>query len=398
MNKLFTSEAVSIGHSDFIATSISDALLDYCMVKDKKTRAGIEVMCVPERVILGGEVTTKVDLTDEKVSEIVRSVVKFIGYTGYDYGFEAENLTVENYLHTQSPDINQGVDQENGEIGAGDQGLMFGFATNETKEAYPLAAQIANELMRQYTKVFKHNSEILSPDAKSQVTIDYTNNRIDTIVIAASHKEGVKYQILFDLIKQKVIDIALQHVYLKDGTQAFELMDANTKILLNTTGKFVICGPLGDCGICGRKLAVDSYGGYARLGGGNTHGKDASKSDFSFAVYSRYLAKNVVSAGLADKVEIQLASAIGMPYPVSIAVNTFGTGKLEDNVLAEHLLNLKHSNSDIINLLHLTDTNRFSTNTDYTFGVAPSEVEFEPLKYFHPWEKLNLVDTFKTWK
>ncbi len=409
VKRLFSSESVSVGHPDFVATAISDAILDFCVAADKKSRCGIEVMCVPNKVILGGEITTKADLNDETLGTLVRQVVASIGYTKPEYGFCAcddpdcpNKLQIENNIHTQSPDINQGVDKANDEIGCGDQGIMFGYACNETSNYYPLAAAIANEIMRVYTRYFKKHQDILSPDAKSQVTIDYANECIDTIVIAASHKEDVSPEKLRNIIEKHILLPALQNVELgarfedEETKTAYDLMTKDTKILINTTGKFVICGPYGDAGIEGRKLAVDSYGGYAHIGGGNLHGKCASKSDFSYAVYSRYLAKNLVAAGVAPQVEIQLASAIGVSTPVSIYVEADFLDDEQCLKIATILQeNLDMSCNAIIEQLHLLETNRTSTNFDYTFGLQPKKEEGLPLPYFHPWESLDLVPKFK---
>lgn len=403
VKKLFTSESVSCGHPDFVASSISDAIIDHCLRYDNRSRCGIEVLCTPNRVTLGGEVTTSAPFDKDTIEHIVRQTVINIGYVNPEAGFCGcedpecpHRLTIDNFIHKQSPDINQGVD--NGvSTGAGDQGIMFGFASNETREYYPLAAQIANELMRQYMRILPENTGILYPDAKSQVTIDYdNNNHIDVIVIAASHKEDVKYEDLYEVVKNQIIVPALQNVILKDGSTAESLFDEDTNILVNTTGKFVIHGPFGDAGVNGRKLAVDSYGGYARIGGGNSHGKDVSKTDTTLAFYTRYLAKNLVAAGIASKLEIQLATAIGVAEPVSVAIDTFGTGIIPDAEIAEKLLETQDMTLDnIIEQLNLYETERISTNTQFTFGVPAGETGEDVLKYHHTWERLDKVDEFK---
>lgn len=272
---------------------------------------------------------------------------------------------------------------------------MFGYACDDTENLYPLAAYIANKLMLRYNELQLNHPEILSPDGKSQVTIDTSNNTIDTIIIAASHKEDIDPEKLESFIKTRLINPVLEDIKVGDET-AFDLLTDETKILINTTGKFVLCGPYADAGVNGRKLVVDSYGGYARIGGGNMHGKDASKSDFSLAVYARYLAKNLVAAGVANKVEIQLASAIGEAEPVSIKVDTFGTGVKEDKEIAEILKdNFDMSCDNIIRSLHLLKTNRLSTNFSFTFGCAPTVNENTDLSFNHPWEATDLVDKLK---
>lgn len=394
MKSLFTSESVSVGHPDFVASAISDAILDYCVSHDENSRCGIEVLCVPNTVILGGEVTTLAPLSLTKVGEIVRDTVRSIGYTDSSLGFSADELVVENYLHQQSPDINQGVDRDS-YTGFGDQGIMFGYACDDTEDLYPLAAYIANKLMLRYNELQLNHPEILSPDGKSQVTIDTSNNTIDTIIIAASHKEDIDPEKLESFIKTRLINPVLEDIKVGDET-AFDLLTDETKILINTTGKFVLCGPYADAGVNGRKLVVDSYGGYARIGGGNMHGKDASKSDFSLAVYARYLAKNLVAAGIAKKVEIQLASAIGEAEPVSIKVDTFGTGIASDEHIAEVLKeNFDMSCDNIIRSLHLLRANRKATNFCFTFGCSATEDGDSKLRYLHPWEATDLVDKLK---
>lgn len=394
MKSLFTSESVSVGHPDFVASAISDAILDYCVSHDENSRCGIEVLCTPKMVTLGGEVTTLAPLSLTKIDEIVRDTVRSIGYTDSSLGFSADELEIESYLHQQSPDINQGVDRDS-YTGFGDQGIMFGYACDDTEDLYPLAAYIANKLMLRYNELQLNHPEILSPDGKSQVTIDTSNNTIDTIIIAASHKEDIDPEKLESFIKTRLINLVLEDIKVGDET-AFDLLTDETKILINTTGKFVLCGPYADAGVNGRKLVVDSYGGYARIGGGNMHGKDASKSDFSLAVYARYLAKNLVAAGVAKKVEIQLASAIGEAEPVSIKVDTFGTGIASDEHIAEVLKeNFDMSCDNIIRSLHLLKTNRLSTNFNFTFGCAPTENEGKELKFNHPWEATDLVDKLK---
>lgn len=407
--KLFTSESVSVGHPDVVASTIADAILDAFMQQDKETRAGIEVSCAPDFVLVFGEIRT---IAEVNIEEIVRNTVAKIGYDSDSYGFNANTLVVENRLHLQSPDIAQGVDKDNEEVGAGDQGIMFGFACNETDVLYPLTAQLANNIMRVYTKFFNENKEDYSPDAKSQVTFDYTNGLIDTIIVAASHKEHVTNDQIYSDILTNVVMPALKMTKItKAFAESIGHPEAETaadlvpttgfNFYVNTTGKFVICGPYGDAGVNGRKLTVDSYGGHAKIGGGNTHGKCVSKTDFNQAVATRYVAKNLVAAGIADKVEIQVSSAIGHVEPVSIFVDTFGTSKvnLTDEEIAEKVYALfNFSVHKVIETLDLKNVNREKTNFNYTFGVSAEECACKcscSLKKVHTWEQLDLVDSLK---
>ncbi|WP_202079384.1 methionine adenosyltransferase [Caldalkalibacillus salinus] len=338
-HRLFTSESVTEGHPDKICDQISDAILDAILEKDPNARVACEVSVSTGLVLVAGEITTECYVD---IPKIVRDTVKDIGYTRAKYGFDYETCSVLTAINEQSPDIAQGVnqalesregqmtDQEIEAIGAGDQGLMFGFACKETPEFMPLPISLAHKLARKMSEARKKETiDYLRPDAKTQVTIEYDENnepvRIDTIVISTQHHPEVdQEQIRKDLI-QKVITPNVPS----------DWVDEETKIFINPTGRFVIGGPQGDAGLTGRKIIVDTYGGYARHGGGAFSGKDPTKVDRSAAYAARYVAKNIVAADLADKVEVQLAYAIGVAQPVSVAIDTFGTGVLDEEKLAE---------------------------------------------------------------
>ena len=333
--RLFTSESVTEGHPDKICDQISDAILDAILAKDPSARVACETTVTTGLVLVAGEITTS---TYVDIQGVVRATVEEIGYTRGKYGFDAENLAVLTAIGEQSPDIAQGVDQaleaRDGTmtdeaieaIGAGDQGLMFGYACKETPELMPLPISLAHKLAHRLTEVRKSGElAYLRPDGKTQVTVEYDehNNpvRVDTIVISTQHDEATTLeQIQADLKRVVIAPIVPQ-----------ELLDDATKYFINPTGRFVIGGPKGDAGLTGRKIIVDTYGGYARHGGGAFSGKDATKVDRSAAYAARYVAKNIVAAGLAERAEVQLAYAIGVAQPVSIAVDTFGTGKVAES-------------------------------------------------------------------
>ena len=317
---LFTSESVSEGHPDKIADQISDAVLDAILKQDPKARVACETYVKTGMALVGGEITTSAWVD---IEELTRKTINDIGYTSSEMGFDANSCAVLNAIGKQSPDINQGVDREDPlEQGAGDQGIMFGYATNEMPNLMPAAISYAHDLMRRQAEVRKNGTlPWLRPDAKSQVTLIYQNGQIkgvDAIVLSTQHSDG---------IEQKVIQEAVMEEIIKPTLPA-EWLTSRTKYFINPTGRFVIGGPMGDCGLTGRKIIVDTYGGTARHGGGAFSGKDPSKVDRSAAYAARYVAKNLVAAGLADKCELQISYAIGVANPTSVYVNTFGTEKV----------------------------------------------------------------------
>jgi len=319
---LFTSESVTEGHPDKIADQISDAILDVLIKDDPNSRVACETMVTTGLAIIAGEITSK---AYADLSAIVRNTIRDVGYTRAKFGFDCETCGVISAIKEQSPDIAQGVDPG----GAGDQGLMFGYACDETEELMPMPIMLAHKLVRRLAEARKKEIlEYLRPDGKSQVTVEYEGSRpvrIEAVVISAQHSDSVKNETLREDIKEQVI----KHVV------PANLLDKNTKYFINPTGRFVIGGPMGDCGVTGRKIIVDTYGGVGSHGGGAFSGKDPTKVDRSASYMARNIAKNIVAAGLANKVEIQLAYAIGVPEPVSIMVDTFGTGKVSEEKIGE---------------------------------------------------------------
>lgn len=333
MAYLFTSESVSEGHPDKVADQISDALIDNFLAFDPESKVACETLVTTGQVILAGEVKSNTYLD---VQTIARDVIKKIGYTKSEYMFEANSCGVLSAIHEQSADINQGVDRASKEEqGAGDQGMMFGYATNETAEFMPLALKLSHQLLQDLADLRRENKEItyLRPDAKSQVTLEYSDDnkpvRIDAIVVSTQHDDFADEPTMLAKIKKDIIEILIPRVIAKNPQYAHLFNDA-IKYHINPTGKFVIGGPHGDTGLTGRKIIVDTYGGKGAHGGGAFSGKDPSKVDRSAAYAGRYVAKNLVAAGIADRLEIQVSYAIGVAEPTSISVNAFGTGKLSD--------------------------------------------------------------------
>jgi S-adenosylmethionine synthetase len=331
MNYLFTSESVTEGHPDKVCDAVSDAVLDAALAGDKMSRVACETLCKTGFVVVAGEITTKSSIDFGKIA---RQVIKDIGYTDSSMGFDYETCGVLTAVEPQSPDISQGVTEGEGmfkEQGAGDQGLMFGYASDETPELMPAPITYAHALAKQLAAVRKAGKvDFLRPDGKSQVTVEYENDqpkRIETVVVSTQHSESVKHKTLKEAVMELVIKKSLPK----------HLLDSKTKYFINPTGRFVIGGPFGDAGLTGRKIIVDTYGGMGRHGGGAFSGKDPSKVDRSACYYARYVAKNIVAAGLARKCEVQVAYAIGVAQPMGVYVHTFGTGKVEDEKLAKYV-------------------------------------------------------------
>ena len=331
-NYLFTSESVSEGHPDKVADQISDAILDAILTQDPLARVGCETMVTTGMAIIAGEITTTawVDMPD-----VVRQTIRSIGYNSSDMGFDWQSCAVITSIDKQSPDIAQGVNEGTGldlDQGAGDQGLMFGYACNETRVLMPMPITYAHRLVKRQSEVRKSGRlPWLRPDAKSQVTIEYEHNvpkRVEAVVLSTQHDETVNYEDLKEAVMEEIIKPILPA----------DMIDANTKYYINPTGRFVIGGPVGDCGVTGRKIIVDTYGGKGSHGGGAFSGKDPSKVDRSSSYMGRYIAKNIVAAGLATEIEVQVAYAIGISQPVSINVNSFGTGKIADALIKALIL------------------------------------------------------------
>ena len=390
---LFTSESVTEGHPDKICDQISDAILDAMLEQDPMSRVACETCTTTGLVMVMGEITSnaKVD-----IQNIVRDTVREIGYTRGKYGFDADTCAVMVALDKQSADIAMGVDkaleakehtmseEEIAAIGAGDQGMMFGFATNETEEYMPYPIALAHKLARQLTKVRKDGTlSYLRPDGKTQVTVEYDDNgkavRLDAVVLSTQHAPDITQEQIHEDIRKYVFDVILPA----------EMVDENTKFFINPTGRFVIGGPHGDSGLTGRKIIVDTYGGYARHGGGAFSGKDCTKVDRSAAYAARYVAKNLVAAGIADKCEIQLSYAIGVANPTSIMVDTFGTGKLSNSRIVEIIRdNFDLRPAGIIRMLDLRRPIYKQTAAYGHFGRNDLDL---------PWEKLDKVDTLKSY-
>jgi len=388
---LFTSESVTEGHPDKMCDQISDAILDALMEKDPMSRVACETCTTTGLVMVMGEITTNAYVDIQK---IVRDTIRDIGYTRAKYGFDCDTCGVLVSLDEQSTDIAMGVDKaleakenemsdaDKNEIGAGDQGMMFGYATNETPEYMPYPISLAHQLVRQLTKVRKDGTlDYLRPDGKSQVTVEYDENgrptRLDAVVLSTQHDEKVSQEQIHSDIKKYVFDPILPK----------DMVDENTKYFINPTGRFVIGGPSGDSGLTGRKIIVDTYGGMARHGGGAFSGKDCTKVDRSAAYAARYVAKNIVAAGLADKCEVQLSYAIGVAHPTSVAIDTFGTGKISSEKLSKIVReNFDLRPAGIIAMLDLRRPIYKQTAAYGHFGRKDLDL---------PWEKLDKVDLLK---
>ncbi|CAH0193029.1 S-adenosylmethionine synthetase [Peribacillus frigoritolerans] len=389
--RLFTSESVTEGHPDKICDQISDSILDAILAKDANARVACETSVTTGLVLVAGEITTSAYVD---IPRIVRDTIKGIGYTRAKYGFDAETCAVLSSIDEQSADIAAGVDkalearegnmseEEIDAIGAGDQGLMFGFACNETEELMPLPISLAHKLSFRLAQVRKDETlAYLRPDGKTQVTVEYDENnvpvRVDTIVISTQHDAEITLEQIQADLKEHVIKAVVPA----------ELIDADTKYFINPTGRFVIGGPQGDAGLTGRKIIVDTYGGYARHGGGAFSGKDATKVDRSAAYAARYVAKNIVAAGLADKAEVQLAYAIGVAEPVSISIDTFGTGTVSEEVLVD----LVRANFDLrpAGIIKMLDLRRPIYKQTAAYGhFGRTDVDL-------PWERTDKAETLK---
>ena len=391
--RLFTSESVTEGHPDKICDQISDAVLDALMEQDPMSRVACETSITTGLVLVMGEITTNAYVDIQK---IVRETIREIGYDRAKYGFDCDTCGVITAIDEQSSDIAMGVDKaleakehlmsedDIEEIGAGDQGMMFGFATNETPEYMPYPIALAHKLARKLTEVRKNGTlPYLRPDGKTQVTVEYDENdkpvRLDAVALSTQHGEEVSQEQIHADVKKYIFDEVLPQ----------ELIDENTKFFINPTGRFVIGGPNGDSGLTGRKIIVDTYGGYARHGGGAFSGKDCTKVDRSAAYAARYVAKNIVAAGLADKCEIQLSYAIGVARPTSIMVDTFGTGKLSDDKLVEIIR--EHFDLRPAGIIKMLDLRRPIYKQTAAYG------HFGRTDLDLPWEKLDKVDVLKAY-
>ncbi|HBC7320182.1 TPA: methionine adenosyltransferase [Staphylococcus aureus] len=388
--RLFTSESVTEGHPDKIADQVSDAILDAILKDDPNARVACETTVTTGMALIAGEISTT---TYVDIPKVVRETIKEIGYTRAKYGYDYETMAILTAIDEQSPDIAQGVDkaleyrdkdseEEIEATGAGDQGLMFGYATNETETYMPLAIYLSHQLAKRLSDVRKDGTlNYLRPDGKVQVTVEYDENdnpvRIDTIVVSTQHAEDVTLEQIQEDIKAHVIY----------PTVPENLINEQTKFYINPTGRFVIGGPQGDAGLTGRKIIVDTYGGYARHGGGCFSGKDPTKVDRSAAYAARYVAKNIVAAGLADQCEVQLAYAIGVAEPVSIAIDTFGTGKVSEGQLVEAVR--KHFDLRPAGIIKMLDLKQPIYKQTAVYG------HFGRTDVLFPWEKLDKVEELK---
>jgi len=412
MPYLFTSESVSEGHPDKVADQISDALIDYFLAYDPNSKVACETLVTTGQVVLAGEVKSEAYL---EVQDIAREVIRKIGYTKSEYMFEANSCGIVSAIHEQSPDINQGVERKKKEDqGAGDQGMMFGYATNETDNFMPLPLELAHLLLRELAQLRREGKAIkyLRPDAKSQVTIEYNDEnkpvRIDTIVISTQHDDFAKDSVMLNKIKEDVINIVIPRIKKKLPKRVQKLFGKDIKYHVNPTGKFVIGGPHGDTGLTGRKIIVDTYGGKGAHGGGAFSGKDPSKVDRSAAYATRHIAKNLVAAGVCDEVLVQVAYAIGVAQPVGLYVNTYGTSKVSQNdgEIAMRIAKIFDMRPYFIEQRFSLRTPIYSETAAYghmgrepqvvekTFNKGKKNEKKVTVELF-PWEKLDYVDKVK---
>jgi S-adenosylmethionine synthetase len=378
----FTSESVGEGHPDKLCDQVSDAILDSCLRDDPQSRVACETFASTSLVLIGGEITTN---TFVDFQNVVREVVREIGYTDPAYGLDYQSMAVLDMIHSQSPDISQGVsgaglEEYKGQQGAGDQGMMFGFACNETPELMPLPITLAHKILLRASEQRKSRSiKWLRPDAKSQVTVEYEDHkpiRIDAVVVSQQHDDGVPYQEIRDTVIKEIIRPILEPT---------GLLDEKTKYYINPTGRFVVGGPFGDTGLTGRKIIVDTYGGMGRHGGGAFSGKDPTKVDRSAAYMARYVAKNIVAAGLAERCEIELAYAIGVPFPVSVMADTFGTSAVPEKKIEEAVTRIFDLTPEGIS--KALDLRRPIYQKTATYGHFGRDG--------FPWEKTDRIDELK---
>ena len=418
MSYLFTSESVSEGHPDKVADQISDAILDNFLAFDRDSKVACETLVTTGQVVLAGEIKSK---TYVDVQQVAREVIKKIGYTKSEYMFEANSCGILSALHEQSPDINRGVDRgKPEEQGAGDQGMMFGFASNETENYMPLALDISHKILQTLAELRRENKEItyLRPDSKAQVTIEYNDNhqplRIDSIVVSTQHDEfDADENVMLSKIRKDIINIVIPKVIKKlENTELGKLFNDTIKYHINPTGKFVIGGPHGDSGLTGRKIIVDTYGGKGAHGGGAFSGKDPSKVDRSAAYAARHIAKNMVAAGIADQVLVQVSYAIGVVEPMGVFIDTYGTSKvnLKDGEIASKILEIFDLRPGIIEQRlklrnpiysetaaygHMGRKNQVVEKTFERFNNGEHEIIKEKVELF-TWEKLDYVDKLKS--
>jgi S-adenosylmethionine synthetase len=383
-NYVFTSESVSEGHPDKVCDQISDAVLDAHLSGDKNSRVAIETLVKNGLVVLAGEITSKQEV---KYEDIVRKTISEIGYNEPELGFDANSCEIMTFINAQSADISQGVTEGEGafkEQGAGDQGLMFGFACNETQELMPLPIALSHKLVEELARQRKNGKDFLKPDSKSQVSVKYENGKpvaVECVVISTQHSKDITRE---ELEKDIIADVVKKII-------PANMLNSDTRYLINPTGVFIIGGPVGDAGLTGRKIIVDTYGGYSRHGGGAFSGKDPSKVDRSAAYAARYIAKNVVAAGLADKCEVQLAYAIGVAEPVSVLVDTFNTGKVDENKISNAVREcFQLTPRGIIESLNLLNPIYRTTAAYGHFGRTPTDAGH------FSWEKTDKVEALKS--